>query len=183
VSWNDIDRIHNPPWSPAVTRSPWSSPAVPRSPLQSAATSHAKMSYLTGPTVHNDGRPEVSRTGVDRILPSRPVQGSWQSPRRALRGPGPLPTLVPNGPSCQVLEARSNFSVQVDVNQWTWLTPVARSGLDWSQTSLHKRLHSHVLSLTWRSEKNLIWYLWIYFCCLNLSEALSSLRLSWDWTV
>ena len=46
------------------------------------------MSYLAGPAVlHNDGRPEVSRTGVDRILPSRPVQGSWQSPRRALRGP------------------------------------------------------------------------------------------------
>jgi len=46
------------------------------------------MSYLAGPAVlHNDSRPEVSRTGVDRILPSRPVQGSWQSPRRALRGP------------------------------------------------------------------------------------------------
>ena len=46
------------------------------------------MSYLAGPAVpHKDGRPEVSRTGVDRILPSRPVQGSWQSPRRALRGP------------------------------------------------------------------------------------------------
>ena len=46
------------------------------------------MSYLAGPAVlHNDGRPEVSRTGVDRVLPSRPVQGSWQSPRRALRGP------------------------------------------------------------------------------------------------
>jgi len=46
------------------------------------------MSYLAGPAVRNkDGRPEVSRTGVDRILPSRPVQCSWQSPRRALRGP------------------------------------------------------------------------------------------------
>jgi len=46
------------------------------------------MSYLAGPAVrHKDGRPELSRTGVDRILPSRPVQGSWQSPRRALRGP------------------------------------------------------------------------------------------------
>ena len=46
------------------------------------------MSYLAGPAVrHKDGRPAVSRTGVDRILPSRPVQGAWQSPRRALRGP------------------------------------------------------------------------------------------------
>ena len=46
------------------------------------------MSYLAGPAVlHKDGRPDVSRTGVDRILPSRPVQSSWQSPRRALRGP------------------------------------------------------------------------------------------------
>jgi len=46
------------------------------------------MSYLAGPAVrHEDGRPEVSRTGVDRILPSRPVQGSWQLLRRALRGP------------------------------------------------------------------------------------------------
>jgi len=57
-------------------------------PPPSPATSHAKMSYLAGPAVlHNDGRPEVSRTGVDRILPSRPVQGSWKSPRGALRGP------------------------------------------------------------------------------------------------
>ena len=46
------------------------------------------MSYLAGPAIlHKDGRPEVSRTGVDRILPSRPVRGSWRSPRRALRGP------------------------------------------------------------------------------------------------
>jgi hypothetical protein len=73
------------PQSPVVPGSP---PSVPRSPLPSPAISHAKMSYLVGPAVlHNDGRPEVSRTGVDRILPSRPVQGSWQSPRRALRGP------------------------------------------------------------------------------------------------
>jgi len=58
---------------------------VPHSPLPSPTL---KMSYLVGPVVrHKDARPEVSRTGVDRILPSRPVQGSWQSPRRALRGP------------------------------------------------------------------------------------------------
>ena len=61
---------------------------VSHSPPQSPVVTHAKMSYLAGPTVlHNDGRPEVSRTGVDCILPSPPVQGSWKSPRRALRGP------------------------------------------------------------------------------------------------
>jgi len=39
------------------------------------------MSYLVGPAVLlNDGRPAVSGMGVDRILPSRAVQGSWQSP-------------------------------------------------------------------------------------------------------
>jgi len=50
---------------------------------------------------------------------------------------------VPNSPTGQVLEARPDFSVQVDVN-------------DWSQTSLYKRLHSHVISLTFRSERKLI---------------------------
>jgi len=81
-----IPRGH--PQSPVVPGRPPQSPAVPRSPPPSPATSHTKMSYLAGPAVlHNDGRPEVSRTGVDRILPSRPVQGSWQSPRGALRGP------------------------------------------------------------------------------------------------
>jgi len=58
------------------------------SPRQSPAIPHANLSYLAGPAVlHNDRRPEVSRTGVDRILPSRPVQGSWQSPRGAPQGP------------------------------------------------------------------------------------------------
>ncbi|RPB00316.1 hypothetical protein L873DRAFT_824508 [Choiromyces venosus 120613-1] len=52
------------------------------------ATPYADLSYLAAPAVlRNDCRPSVSRTGVDRILPPRPVQGSWQSPRRALRGP------------------------------------------------------------------------------------------------
>ena len=35
----------------------------------------------------NDGRPGNSRMRTDGILSSRPVPGSWQSPRRALRGP------------------------------------------------------------------------------------------------
>ncbi|PUU82479.1 hypothetical protein B9Z19DRAFT_1120652 [Tuber borchii] len=49
------------------------------------------MSYLAGPAVlHNDGSPEVSMMSVDRILPSRPVRSSWQSPRRALQGPRPF---------------------------------------------------------------------------------------------
>ena len=73
------------PQSFAVPGRPPQSPAVPCRPLRSPML---KMSCLAGPAVrHKDGRPEVSKTGVDRTPPSRPVQGSWQSPRRALRGP------------------------------------------------------------------------------------------------
>ena len=73
VQGNAVDRIH--------AKSP-QSPAIP----------NVNLSYLAGPAVlHNDGRPEVSRTGVDRILLSGPVQGSWQPPRG---GPGPLRTLL-----------------------------------------------------------------------------------------
>ncbi|RPB04615.1 hypothetical protein L873DRAFT_1274681 [Choiromyces venosus 120613-1] len=79
---------HSPRPSPTVTRSHPQSPAVLGSPRQFPASPHADLSYLTGPAVlRNNCRPEVSRTGVHRILPSRPVQGSWQSSRRALRGP------------------------------------------------------------------------------------------------
>jgi len=55
---------------------------------------------------------------------------------------------VPNSPTGQVLEAGPDFAVQIDVNDWTRLTLVVQSGLDWSQTSLYKRLHSHIISLT-----------------------------------
>ena len=46
------------------------------------------MSQIVGLVVlPNDGRPGNSRTRTDGILSSRLVPGSWQSPRRALRGP------------------------------------------------------------------------------------------------
>ncbi|PUU79271.1 hypothetical protein B9Z19DRAFT_1125446 [Tuber borchii] len=78
------------------------------------------MSYLAGPAVlHKDGRPEVSRTGVDRNLPSRPVRGSWQSPRRALRGPQ---TVENTGSEYSDLSCPGGSTRQVslsDVNDWT----------------------------------------------------------------
>ena len=45
-----------------------------------------------------------------------------------------------NSPTGQVLEARPGWSVLVDLNDWTWLTRVVWSGLDWSQTSLYKKI-------------------------------------------
>ena len=65
-------------------------------------------------------------------------------------------TRVPNSSIGQALEAGPDFSVQVDVNDWTWLTRVVRSGQDYSQTSLYTRLHNHLISLSLRPEKNLI---------------------------
>ena len=76
------------PQSPVVTRHPLPSPAVLHSPLQSPVTPYTICLTLQGPAVlPKDGRPVASRTGADRVLPSRPVRGSWQSPRRAPRGP------------------------------------------------------------------------------------------------
>ena len=48
---------------------------------------------------------------------------------------------VPNGPTGQVSEAGPDWPVLVEVDDWTRLTWVVRSGLDWSQTSLYKRSH------------------------------------------
>ena len=48
---------------------------------------------------------------------------------------------VPNSLTGQVLEARPDWPVLVDVDDWTRLTWVVRSGLDWSRTSLYKRSH------------------------------------------
>ena len=48
---------------------------------------------------------------------------------------------VPNSPTGQVLEAGPDWPVLVDVDDWTRLTWVVRSGLDWSQTSLYQRLY------------------------------------------
>jgi len=48
---------------------------------------------------------------------------------------------VPNSPTGQVLEAGPGWPVLVDADDWTRLTGVVRSGLDWSQTSLYKRSH------------------------------------------
>jgi len=48
---------------------------------------------------------------------------------------------VPNSPTGQVLEARLDCSVLIDVDDWTRLTWGVRSGFDWSQTSLCNRSH------------------------------------------
>jgi len=71
---------------------------------------------------------------------------------------------VPNSPTSQVLEAGPDFSVQVDVS-------------DWSQTSLYKRLHSQVISLTLGAKKKFDTRE-SRFAAPNLSEVLLSLRLS-----
>jgi len=46
---------------------------------------------------------------------------------------------VPNSPTGQVLEAGPDWPVLVDVDDWTRLTWVVWSGLDWSGTSLYQR--------------------------------------------
>ena len=57
-------------------------------PPPSPIAPYANLSRIVGPAVlSNEGRSEDSRTRTDRILSSRPVQGSWQSPYGALRGP------------------------------------------------------------------------------------------------
>jgi len=48
---------------------------------------------------------------------------------------------VPNSPTGQVVEAGPDWPVLVDVDDWTRLTRVVWSGLDWSQTSFYKRSH------------------------------------------
>ena len=48
---------------------------------------------------------------------------------------------VPNSPTDEVFEAGPDRPVLVDVDDWTRLTWVVRSGLDCSQTSLYKRSH------------------------------------------
>ena len=69
-------------------RSPPPSPAVPCRPLPSPSVPYLKLAQTVGLLVlTNDGRPGSSRTRTDDILPSRLVRGSWQSRRRALRGP------------------------------------------------------------------------------------------------
>jgi len=52
---------------------------------------------------------------------------------------GDLASRVPNSPTGQVLEAGPDWPVLVDVDDWTRLTWVVWSGLDWSQTSLYQR--------------------------------------------
>ena len=62
--------------------------AVSCRPPPSPTVPYRNMSRIVGLVVlPNDGRPENSRTRTDGILSSRLVPGSWQSPRRALRGP------------------------------------------------------------------------------------------------
>ena len=100
VSWNDIDRIHNPPWSPAVTRSPWSSPTVPRRPLQPPTL---KCLTLQGP-------PSSTMTAVLRFLGRGwtafclPVRSRalGSPPAGPYGAPGPLRTLV-KGKNCRCL--------------------------------------------------------------------------------
>ena len=48
---------------------------------------------------------------------------------------------VPNSPTGQVSEAGPDWPILVDVDDWTRLTWVVQSGLDWSKTTLYKRSH------------------------------------------
>jgi len=48
---------------------------------------------------------------------------------------------VPNSPTGQVLEAGPDWPAPVDVDDWTRLTWVVQSSLDWFQTGLYKRSH------------------------------------------
>ena len=57
--------------------------------------------------------------------------------------PEALSIRVLNSLTGQVLEARPDWLVLVNVDDWTRLTWVVRSGLDWSQTSLYKRSQCH----------------------------------------
>ena len=83
-----------PPPSPTVFRCFPLFSAVFRRPPPSPTVPYQNMSQIVGLVVlPNDGRPGNSRTRTDYVLPSGPVPGSWQSPRRALRGPGRLRTL------------------------------------------------------------------------------------------
>ena len=52
-----------------------------------------------------------------------------------------LGSRVPNSPTGQVLEAGPDWPVLVDVDDWTRLTWVVRSGLDRFQSSPYKRSH------------------------------------------
>ncbi|KAG0133613.1 hypothetical protein HOY82DRAFT_604258 [Tuber indicum] len=74
--------------SPIVTsRPPWS-PAIPHRHLPSPTVPYVKLSQTVGLVVlPNDGHPGSLRMGMDYSLPSRLVQRSWQSPRRARWGP------------------------------------------------------------------------------------------------
>ena len=68
-------------YSPTVPHRPRQFTAAPRRPPPSCTFPYANLPYIVGHAVlNNDGRPEISRTRTDRILPFRPVQGSWQSP-------------------------------------------------------------------------------------------------------
>jgi len=77
--------------SPAVPRRLPLFSAVFRRPLPSPTVPYRNMSLFVGlvglVVLPNYGRPGNSRTRTDYVLPSRPVPGCWQSPRRALRGP------------------------------------------------------------------------------------------------
>ena len=82
------DRPHHPRPSPAVFhRLPLFS-VVFRCFLPSPTVPYQNVSQIVGlVALPNDGRPGNSRTRTDYVLPSRLFPGSWQSPRRALRGP------------------------------------------------------------------------------------------------
>ena len=77
-----------PPPSPTVPHRPPPSSAVLHHPRPSPTVPYHNMSQIVGLVIPpNDGRPGNSRTRTDGILSSSLVPGSWQSPRRALRGP------------------------------------------------------------------------------------------------
>ena len=60
----------------------------PRHPRPSSTVPYRNMSQMVGLALLPDHcRPGNSRMRTDYVLPSLPVPGSWQSPRRALGGP------------------------------------------------------------------------------------------------
>jgi len=97
----------------------------------------------------NDDRPGISRRRTDHILPSRLVPGSWQSPRRALRGPQTVENTAPTSRSlmaCMGLCGRVRVhpaSPYIDFPQEHSSPPSASSIMHpLPETPLQPRIHS-----------------------------------------
>ena len=81
----------------------------------------------------------LGNTGpMDFNLPSISSQGRKFSIPLIL---GKIRTRVPNSPTSQVLKEGAGWPVLVDIDDWTQLTRLVRSGLGRSQTSLNQKSH------------------------------------------